>query len=53
MLKKDQCGLFVRPVPFRRVLFLICVKCKCSYTAVNPGSQEVLKIKALIVCLGG
>lgn len=33
MLGKDQFGLFVHPVPFRRVFFLISVICKGSSTA--------------------
>lgn len=53
MLKKDQCGLFAHPGPFRRVLFLICVSRKCSSTDGASRIQEVVKIKALIVHFGG
>lgn len=64
MLKKDQCGPFVHPVPFRRV----CVLCFILFFSrfvrdanvptqlVHPesskSSQEGLKIKALIICFG-
>lgn len=64
VLKKDQCGPFVHPVPLRRV----CVCCvvfiffpfvrdanvptQLVHPESSKSSQEGLKIKALIVCFG-